>query len=137
MFGFDEIIAPLHELPEADRTALADFIAVRDDYRLAQLRVSKLKSNLLRTNNPAEQERISSEIDILTSTIVAPAREAHSRALRSFMQHCVNTQGLKEMFPMLLAGVLHSVNLPLLLEAIGFDGDNVKDLSAILKDVLK
>lgn len=137
MFGFDEIIPPLDKVPEEDRQILANFMEARNAYRLVQMRVSTLKISLLRSTNPAERERLMSEIDLLTTTTVAPAREENGKALRALLKHSVDVEGIKALLPAILAGVLQSANLPLLLEAFDIDGDNVKDLSVLLKEVLK
>ena len=137
MFGFDEIIPPLHTLPPKDRQALASLIEARNTYRLAQLRLDTLKVQLLRSTDPAEQQRLTEEIDLLAHVTLAPARTEHSHILVPLLKSAVDIEELKELAPMLVLNLLQTVNLPLLMEAFGLDADNVKDVSAMLKQFLK
>ncbi len=130
MFGD---LASLADLKPEDRERLASLLADRNEYLRQSIVLNDLR--IVQLNNPTPENE--ARVAAFNSTVVAPLRSKMSADLSALLSSAVNIASIKAFMPMIVAGVMQSVNIPLALTTLGIDPDTVEELVGIVKDYIK
>ena len=125
-----DFLPPLSELDEETRTKVAALLTDRNELLEAKVKLNRLRAAMLL--NPT-QSNIDS-VEAYTSTVIAPLNTRLNEQAGELMMASVDVEGLKSMMPMVLMGLLRSVNLSLLLTAIDIEPDRIDRLISKIKD---
>lgn len=128
-----ELSSSLTELDEDVRVRLAGLLEKRNRYLTEAIKLNELRIRVLM--NPSELTE--SQANAFNSTVVAPLRDAMSDDMQFLTEKAINFDGIQAMLPMVVAGLLQSVNLTLLFTMMGADPDMIErsigDVSKFIK----
>jgi hypothetical protein len=133
MFGDLPSFASLDTLDDESRTRLANLLSGRNAYNAELIKLNELRIDMLLNPTPEKQEAI----DAFNTTVVAPLRDGLTQDAFALFSVAVNIDNLKDLMPMVLAGVLQSVNIPLLLTVIGLEPDTINKLVQAISEFIK
>lgn len=129
---FDMLSTSFASMDAADRAILARLLDKRNEYLAKTIKLNELKIAAL-TNPSAANE---AAVNDFSTAVIAPLRDAMQDDVRALLQKAVDVDGLQSMLPMILAGALQSVNITLLLTAIGIDPDMISKLVKEIKEYI-
>lgn len=130
MFG---IKLTLDELSREEQSNLALLLTERIAYMEQAIELNKLRVQYLQNPTPQNKERV----DDFNAAVIMPLRSKLSEDMKDALAESIDIDGLKHLMPMMLAGVLQSVNLPYLLAVLGIEADNVEKLVAKVREIIK
>lgn len=131
MFG--DMSSSFSDLEEDVRTRLASLLEKRNDYLVQQIKLNELRIIMLLTPSPANE----AAVNAFNSTVVAPIRDGMGEDIMFLMDKALNVQGLKAMLPMVLIGVLQSVNITLALTTLGIEPDVVDRFTSAIGEFIE
>lgn len=121
------------DIDPAHRELMARILKARGEY----LRVSAEVSDL-RARTWAGEKGLDGVAE-LKAAYLAKLRTDYTEQVRELLKESVDLEGLTDLIPAVIAGVLQNfkIPLPVLMEAIGVDLDNFKLLSEGLKELIE
>lgn len=129
MFGLK---LSLEDLSEDERAKLVMLLRKRDAYMMHSRALNDLRITYLQ--NPTESNAAS--VEAYNTTVLAPMRRDMQEDFVGLLEMSIDVEGIKKFLPMALAGFLQSVNLPLLLTALGWEPEAINDLINLAKDYM-
>lgn len=129
----NSFLPPLADLDEETRLKLANYLRDRNEYLDASRKLNELRIKMLIDGTPASAEHVND----YASTVVAPLRAGVSRQMTELLKRSVDLEGLKSMMPMVLMGLMRSVNLRLLLTVFDLEPDIVERMVTKIKNYIK
>lgn len=131
MFGvFD---TSLTGLDRDTQLKLAMMLSSRAEYMRLAADMNDRKAKLLA--DPTEEGE--QELAEFSSVVVAPARMRVAEQMSELLKESIDVDKLQGMLPMLLAGAMSAVNLPLVLNILGLDPDMISQVAKLGKDFLQ
>ena len=124
------LLPPLTDLDEETRLELANYLRGRNEYLEATRTLNELRIQMLIDGTPESAERASD----YASTVVGPLRDGLTPRLIGLLKKSVDFESLKGMLPMVVMGLMRSVNLRLMLTTIGYEPDVIDKLVNMIKD---
>lgn len=121
---FETVPTSLAGLDEETRLKLADLLTRRNEYFVQLTKLNELRIQALM--NPSTY--LEEQMNDFNSAVVAPLRDGMSKDMSSILDGAVNVDNIKALMPMILMGVLQSVNVPLLLVTLGLEPDMIEKL---------
>lgn len=121
------------DLDPALRERMAVVTKARGEYLAAASEVAIMRSRVW------SGEKDLTDLAEIQAANFAKLREDYAQSMRGLVMEAVDLDSLAELVPMIVGGVLQSVKIPipLLMEAIGLDIDQVKLLAKSLRDVFE
>lgn len=115
------------------RAQMAGVLRARNEILRASADVAELRARAW------DGEAGATDLIDLKAADLAKIREDYINRLRPFLKEAVDTEGLKDMFPMLVVALLQNfkVPAPVVLEAIGVDVDQIKLFVNSIKDLIE
>ena len=126
MFGINTSLA---DLDATQRTLLLALLRKKRQYMQSALTHMELQEKYLENPTPANLI----EAENYASMVLRPQKSEINGTLTSVLQNAVDLEGIKRLLPLVLAGVLQSVNLPLLLAAANIDAEEAEQLMKMIK----
>jgi hypothetical protein len=130
---FEELFSSMGELKEEDRLRLASFLEKRNEYALQYVKLSEMRVKQLRNPSPMNELRASSFND----SVVLPFRTEVRDEMYELLESAVDFEALKDLLPMILAGVTRYINIPLVLSVLGTSPEDIQRLVAVIKDYIQ
>ena len=124
------LLPPLTDLDEETRLELANYLRDRNEYLEAVRTLNELRIQMLIDGTPESTERASD----YASTVVGPLRDGLSPQLDRLLKKSVDFEGMKSMLPMIVMGLMRSVNLRLMLTTLGYEPDVIDKLVDMIKN---
>lgn len=131
MFG--ELFPSLTEMDRETREKLANLLSDRNEYLEQQQTLNKLRIEMLRDGTPESEQRVKD----FNSAVVVPLRAKMTPVILELFQKSVNVEGLKSIMPIIVMGLMQSVNLPLLFATAGVELDAAEEIINTIKDYVK
>lgn len=125
--------APLCELDDETRRQFIEYLLAHNDYMSEMIKLNDLKIQVLRSQNPVDEGRLAD----YASLVVAPHRRSMEEKRDVLLKKVVNVDHLKEMAPMFLAAAAGSINIPLLLNTVNLDADQVSQTMKKIRDFVR
>jgi hypothetical protein len=129
----DDLFPSITEADEETRLKLAELLENRNEYLQQQLTLNSLRVTMLRDGTPESEQRAKD----FSSTVVAPLREKMTPQIIELLQSSFDIKGIKGLMPIIVMGILQSVNLPVLLTTLGLEPDQVEQLASLVQDYVK
>ena len=120
------------DIQPAHREQMAAILKARGEFMRASAEVSDLRARAWAGETGMD------DLIELKAADLAKIRQDYAPLMIGLLKESVDVEGLLSLVPMLVAGVLQNfrVPLPVLLEALGVDFDNLKLLAEQLKDFI-
>lgn len=128
-----ELSSSFENLTPEQRQLLAVHIELRNTYLEQTIKLNRLRVALLVQSTPEGEMQVKE----FAAKKVAPLRiklHEHSKKLR---ESAVDVETLKSMLPMVLMALTSSINLPLVMNALGIEPDMIEELVANARDYIK
>lgn len=111
MFAFGSNDYWMDQLDDETKQRLASLLENRNVYLLHFVELNRMR--ILQLTNPSPEN--AARMDQYVEQHMAPIREQMMLDSAHLLETAIDMDAIKEMLPMLLAGVMQKVNLPLLL----------------------
>lgn len=131
---FEEIAkSSFANLSTQQRADLADLLRMRVEYMKLAAQLNEMRVDLLESFTPEKE----AGIEAFSAAVVAPKRKAVALKMTEMMTETVDLEQIKSLMPMILAGMLGSVNLGMLLAVVGIEPDQVAQLESAITNFTK
>lgn len=122
-----------NDLDPAIREQMATIIKARAEFLTASAQVATMRARIW-----AGEDGLTSLAEIQANDLTK-ARMDYVEHARALLKESVDLEGLKNLAPMIVAGVLQSVRVPfpVLFEALGVDIDQVKVVAHLLRELFE
>ncbi len=127
-----EMNMSLGDLSLGERAALGDLLETRNEYMKRTVKLNELRIAYLRDPDPAKELAISS----YHTLSVAPCQDKLRRQTMDILRQAVDVDAVKALLPAVLLGVMRSVNLPLALNALGLEQDDINKVIELVEDYI-
>lgn len=116
-----------------NRVQMAGILQARGEYLRASAEISDLRARAW------SGEEGLGDISDLKAVYLTELRKNYTKQVGVFLKSAVDLEGLKELVPTVLAGVLQNFKtpLPVVMEAVGMDLDNFKIAAEQLKRLME
>ena len=129
----DGLFPSLIEMDEETRLKLAELLEGRNEHLQQQLTLNSLRITMLRDGTPDSEQRAKD----FNSAVVAPLRDKLTPQTLELLERSIDLKGIKGIMPLVVMGLMQSVNLPLLLTTVGMEPDQVEQLVGMVQDYVK
>lgn len=119
---FEDMSSSLGEIDNETRAALIEIMARRIEYQEQLITLTKLRK--LALEQPSElhdRAVISFDKDTL-----APLRDAQLKTSMPLLVRAVDAEGLAALLPMVISGLMQSIDLPLLMNVLGLEPETIE-----------
>ena len=131
---FEEIAkGSFANLTPDQRTKLAELLRTRAEYLAKAADFARMRVDLLENFTPEKE----AGLEVYSSAVLAPMRSDMSRQITELLPETVDVEQLKSLMPLVVAGMLGSVNFALLTTVIGIEPDQVSRLESAIMEYTK
>lgn len=126
------LLPPLTDLDTETRLMLANYLRDRNEYLEATRTLNEMRIQMLIDGTPESAERASD----FASTVVGPLRDGLTPQMHALFKKSIDIEGMKSMLPIVLMGLMRSVNLRLLLTTAGAEPDVIDKMVEMIKNYI-
>jgi len=129
---FEDMYASLTELKAEDRIRLAQFFMKTNELMKQKVMYNELQITYF--TNPSPE--VLARLEGIQSTVIEPMSTSLKREIIEIMKDSIDIEGLKGLLPMIVAGALRYINVPVVLTILGLKPDEIKEMALMVKDYL-